>query len=386
MKKSILSLSISAILLSLSACNNNDNLVATETKATLGEDLFNDISLSRDGTQACATCHDPEHAFIDARLDKPAAVGLTSGTEIGAVSVGQDDVAIGDRNTPTAAYAAFIPDFHFNSDEDLWVGGQFLDGREKDLEGQAGQPFLNPVEMQTTKGDVVAKVEAKYGDTMKSLFGADVFGSVDTAYAAVIESIAEFERTEVFSPFDSKFDRFLKGEYAFTNDELQGFALFVAENKGNCAACHPVPLAGFDKTDSIFTDHTYDNLGVPANTTVRNINGLGVDNGLFLNVAVDDEGLKGAFRVSGLRNVAVTGPYMHNGVFKDLKTAVHFYNTRDVVGAVNPETGVVWEASEVDATKNDAELGNLGLTDTEEDQIVSFLKTLTDSKFEALIP
>jgi len=90
--------------------------------------------------------------------------------------------------------------------------------------------------------------------------------------------------------------------------------------------------------------------------------------------------------VTGLRNVAVTEPYMHNGVFKNLKTVVHFYNTRDVAGAINPETGLAWRTAEVDATKNTDELGNLGLTDTEEDQLVAFLKTLTDRKFESLIP
>ncbi len=382
MNKPLLSLGISAIFLSLSGCGGSSN----DTKESLGKQLFNDVSLSRDGTQACATCHDAEHAFIDARLDKAATVGLSNGTDIAAVSVGQDDLAIGDRNTPTASYAAFIPDFHFDADEGLFVGGQFLDGREKDLQGQAGQPFLNPVEMQTTKEAVVTKVEAKYAETMKALYGADIFATVEGAFTAITESIATFEKTEDFSPFNSKFDKVLKGEAAFTADEQQGLALFVAENKGNCAACHPVPSALSEKTDSLFTDHTYDNLGVPVNETVRAINAKGVDEGLFLNAAVDDVELKGAFRVAGLRNVAVTAPYMHNGVFKDLKTVVHFYNTRDVANAINPETSLAWRTAEVDATKNTDELGNLGLTDTEEDQLVAFLKTLTDQKFEALMP
>ena len=87
-----------------------------------------------------------------------------------------------------------------------------------------------------------------------------------------------------------------------------------------------------------------------------------------------------------LRNIAVTGPYMHNGLFKDLKTVVHFYNTRDVEGAINPETGLPWEEGEVDATKNVNELGDLGLTDEEEDALVAFMKTLTDKQYEHLIP
>jgi cytochrome c peroxidase len=386
MRKFILSLSISTVFLTLSACNSGGYEQETWTKAALGDKLFNDVSLSRDGVQACATCHDPNHAFIDARTTEPAAVGIANGSEPGAVSVGQDGLKMGDRNTPTAGYAAFTPDFFYDTDEEIFKGGQFLDGRARDLQEQAGGPFLNPVEMQTTKADVVAKVETKYGSAMKALYGNDVFATVDTAYSAITDSIAEFERTEVFAPFDSKFDKFLKGEAALTADEQQGLALFIAEDKGNCAACHPVPTALSEKVDSVFTDFTYDNLGVPANTVVRNVNGAGTDNGLFQNPVVDDVDLKGAFRVAGLRNIAVTGPYMHNGVFKNLKTVVHFYNTRDVAGATNPETGNVWNPSEVNATKNTEELGNLGLTDAEEDQLVAFLKTLTDSRFEALIP
>ena len=107
---------------------------------------------------------------------------------------------------------------------------------------------------------------------------------------------------------------------------------------------------------------------------------------LGLGKVVNDPSLNGAFRVATLRNIAVTGPYMHNGVFKDLKNVVHFYNTRDVPGAINPETNATWKPSEVKETVNHVELGNLGLTDYEEDAIVAFMKTLTDKKFEHLIP
>lgn len=379
MKKTILPLAIVVSL--LTACNDD----VSNTQKSLGEKFFNDASLSKDGTQSCATCHDPKHGFIDARLKAPANVKLTDGSKIGAVSVGQDNVAIGDRNTPMASYAAFIPDFHFDSEEKLFKGGQFLDGREKNLQGQAGQPFLNLVEMQSTKEEVVRKVKAKYGLSLKTVFGSDVFSSTDKAYNAITQSIAEFERTEDFSPFDSKFDRYLKGKSSLSADELKGLEIFKDENKANCAACHPIPKSSTKKTDSLFTDHTYDNLGVPINTVVRAINRKGIDDGLFLNPAVNDETLKGAFRVSSLRNIAVTPPYMHNGVFQDLKTVVHFYNTRDVVKAINPETGAAWKSPEIATTMNTEELGDLGLSDKEEKLIVLFLKTLTDRKFEHLM-
>jgi len=391
-------LSISLLaLMTLTACNSNDessstfshsdggNQTVSQKITSLGDELFHDESLSRDGNQACATCHNSEHAFIDDRINSTSIDNATPSS----VSSGQDEAALGDRNTPTASYAAFIPDFHFDSSEELFKGGQFLDGREKNLHGQAGQPFLNPVEMQTLKAAVVAKVNDSYGDTMRELYGEHIFDTVDRAYNAVTFSIAEFEKTDVFSPFDSKFDRMLKGDYKFSKEEALGLSLFIAEDKGNCAACHTVPTLASTKQESTFTDFSYDNLGVPRNDLVRGLNGKGyefVDNGLFENPLVNDAKLKGAFRVATLRNIAVTAPYMHNGIFKDLKTVVHFYNTRDVDGALNPETWDPWRTAEVDATKNTEELGDLKLSDDEEDALVAFMKTLTDSRYEDLIP
>ena len=127
---------------------------------------------------------------------------------------------------------------------------------------------------------------------------------------------------------------------------------------------------------------------MPKNSLVRSLNGKGlrfVDEGLFDNAEVTDVDLKGAFRVVSLRNVAVTPPYMHNGVFGDLETVVHFINSRDVPGALNPETGSPWQAAEVDATKNTDQIGDLGLEAEEVSAIVAFLKTLTDERYESFI-
>ncbi len=364
----------------LSGCNEQSN----SSKEDLGRKLFNDVSLSRDGTQSCASCHDSQHAFIDSTIN----ITSNNGTSPGSVSTGQDQISLGDINAPSAMYTAFNPDFHFDEAEQLFVGGAFLDGRATNIIEQAKQPFISPVEMQNTKEGVVLTVMNKYANSMQVIYGNDIFSETDKAFDAIADAIAAFERTEEFSPFNSKFDKFLRGEVVLSDIEQRGMELFIAENKGNCVACHPVPSKDSSKSDSLFTDFTYDNLGVPKNNLARSNNGKGndfIDNGLFNNKDVEDEGLKGAFRVSSLRNVAVTSPYMHNGVFNELSTVVNFYNSRDVAGAINPETGNTWDSAEVDVTKNTDELGNLGLSELEINDIVAFLKTLTDKKYEHLI-
>lgn len=381
---SLLATAIGATALWFTAFNTTASLSPSiQSKAALGEKLFHDESLSRDGTQACSSCHDSKHAFIDPRSN---ATSLDK-DDVPAVSTGQDDKSLGDINPPSVAYTAYVPEFYFDKEEELFIGGLFLNGRSPNLEDQAKHPFLNEVEMQTTKEDVVAKVEAKYGNTLQALYGKDVFNNVDSAFDAIADSIAQFEKTDEVSPFNSKFDKVLKGQAQFTKLEQLGHDLFVDEDKANCAACHPVPELTSSKSESLFTDFSYDNLGVPTNTAVRALNGKGkiyVDNGLFENPQVDDPKLKGAFRVSSLRNVAVTGPYMHNGAFKDLATVVHFYNSRDVKDAINPETQQPWQKGEVDENKNSDELGDLELTDEEVEAIVAFMKTLTDERYEHL--
>ncbi|KAA0454922.1 MAG: methylamine utilization protein mauG [Candidatus Thioglobus sp.] len=274
--------------------------LAITEKAKLGKQLFNDASLSKDGTQSCATCHDKEQAFIDTRNN------ITSYNNApAAVALGQDGKSFGDINVPSIAYAALMPEFYFNKEEGLFMGGLFLNGRAKNLVEQAKQPFLNPVEMQTNAVQVVKKVQKKYAQTMQKLYGKDIFSDSEKAFDAIAESITEFEKTAQFSPFNAKFDAFLQGKVQLSELELLGKKIFEDEEKGNCAACHPVPTLKNTAQESLFTDFSYDNLGVPVNTEVRKLNGKGadfVDNGLFDNPMVNDVNLKGAFKVVSLRN------------------------------------------------------------------------------------
>ncbi|WP_428087039.1 cytochrome-c peroxidase [Candidatus Thioglobus sp.] len=378
--KSILFTTAIFSIITLSACESRqtDKPATSTTKASLGSQIFNDISLSRDGTQSCASCHNlSNNAANDTRINASSINAKTPG----AVSLGQDGRSLGDINTPDIRYAKFIPDFHFDKKEGLFIGGLFLDGRAKNLVAQAKQPFLNPVEMQTTAKAVVAKIKQKYQKQMQFLYGKTIFNNEEKAFEAIAQSLVAFQNTADFSLFNSKFDQVLAGKATFNKQELLGKDVFEDEKKGNCAACHPVPTQASSPAESLLTDFSYDNLGVPSNLQVRRLNGKGknfVDNGLFNNPNVNDANLKGAFRVAGLRNIANSAPYMHNGVFKDLKTVVHFYNTRDVKNAVNPETNKPWRVAEVDKTKNIEELGDLGLSEEEEDAIVAFLQTLSD--------
>ena len=351
--------------------------------AALGKALFFDVNLSKNRTQACATCHDPEAAFTDPRE-----------TEAGrAVSLGDDGTSLGDRNTPTAAYARFAPVFH-RTDKGVYVGGQFLDGREKDLAGQAGGPPLNPIEMgMADKAAVAARLRENpdYVAAFRAFHGAEIFDDDDKAYAAMAKSIAAFELTDSFASFDSKYDRFLRGEEKLTDQEELGRLLFFSQQFTNCNLCHQLRTSQTAK-DETFSNYQYHNIGVPVNTEARRVNGVKpghVDHGLLGNPAVADAAQDGKFKVPTLRNVAVTGPYMHNGVFKDLRTTILFYNkynSKAEARQINPETGKRWRAPEVPATLSVKELTHgPALDDARIDALVAFLKTLTDRRYEPLL-
>lgn len=357
---------------------------AYPTPEALGEALFFDTDLSANRTQACATCHDPAKAFTDPR---ETSVG-------GAVSLGDDGTSLGDRNAPTAAYARFSPGFHRDPATAKWQGGQFLDGREPDLAGQAGGPPVNPIEMgMPDHAAVVARLQEKpdYVASMQALFGAELFDDPDRAYRAMTGAIAAFERTGTFAPFDSRYDRYLRGEEKLTDQEELGRVLFFSQQFTNCNVCHQLGQSAIDPQET-FSNYEYHNIGVPVNAAVRAANGSDpgyVDPGLAGNPGVQDPAQAGRFKVPTLRNVAVTGPYMHNGVFEDLRTVVLFYdkyNSRKASRQINPETGEPWGPPEVPETLSLTELETgPALDDVRIDAIVAFLKTLTDARYEPLL-
>jgi len=340
-------------------------------KEQLGSSIFADTNLSEPAGQACATCHHVQSGFADPNSSStnPVSQGAITGR-------------FGDRNAPTAAYASFTPPFGINTLGE-YVGGQFLDGRAATLADQAKIPFLNPLEMANAdQASVIAKIRnSSYAALFEKIYGTGSLNNTGTAFGQVAEALAAFQSTSLFHPYTSKFDYFLAGQVQLTAQEKRGFNLF--DGKGQCFSCHE------QGQNKLFTNYTYQNLGVPKNpdnpfyTMPAQYNQDGLtyaDLGLGANPVVMSIFENGKFRTPTLRNVALTAPYMHNGVFQTLEQVVNFYNTRDVLPTCPTDIIQVncWPAPEVSENMNTQLMGNLGLTLSEVNDIVAFLKTLTD--------
>lgn len=370
-------------------------------KQLIGKRLFEDANLSEPTGVSCASCHEASQAYQG-----------NNGSRIPAVAKGSQEDKFGTRNVPTAAYAMMSPTFHFSKEKNEegkveWkaLGGQFLDGRAANLREQAEGPFLNPKEMNNaSKKTVIDKVRAaSYATLLKKAYGKHVFDNPDKAMFAVTSAIAEFEKTHAFAPFSSKFDRVLKGKDTFTAEEAKGFELFKDPQKGNCIACHVGDPKSAKPRDWLFTDYSYDNLGLPRNPDIpENANADFFDLGLCNQDGIakkapkglDIDGLCGAFKVPTLRDIALTPPYGHNGVFKTLRDIVKFYATRDTNpdewypkkadGSVDKFNDLPSQYVENVNTKEvplDRKAGEKPrLNDQEIDAIVAFLNTLTDEK------
>jgi cytochrome c peroxidase len=300
----------------------------------------------------------------------------------------------GNRNSPTVAYAAFSPVFHFDEEQGLYIGGQFFDGRASTLEDQAKGPFLNLLEQgNASRAEVIDRLKAgANAQAFLAVYGLDALDDVNSAYDNIANSIAAYERSEEVSPFTSKFDFYLKGQARLTPQEQRGLNAFNDPTKGNCNACH-ISSVGDDGSAPLFTDFTYDNIGIPKNFHSDYLNlppQFNPDGENFIDLGlgavVGDPSLYGAFKVSTLRNIELTEPYGHNGYFTTLESAVDFYATRDVLPictdpkATSAQATLLgcWPASEIIGTRNNDELGNLALSKREKADIVAFLKTLTD--------
>ncbi len=292
-----------------------------EERVTLGEKLFHETALSKDGTISCASCHDSKHAFTDPRR----------------FSIGVRDQE-GTRNG--------MPLFNL-----AWKTIFFWDGRAPSLRAQALMPIQDHTEMDESLTNVVAKLSAK--TNYSALFVA-AFGSPEITPEKIGLAIESFLLT--LTSFDSKFDRALRGETGLTAAEKRGFELFMTEYDprreqygADCFHCHG---------GALFSDHQFHNNGQHLDEH---------DLGRFKVTKLDAD--KGKFSTPSLRNVALTAPYMHDGKFRTLEDVVAHYDhgirrtpTLDPNLAKHPADG-------------------LRLSRQDQDALVAFLQTLTDEKY-----
>ena len=222
----------------------------------------------------------------------------------------------------------------------------------------------------------------------------NAFADVDGAYLRISLAVQQYEREDTeFNAYSSKYDAFLRGSVSLSAQEMRGLALYNGPEKGNCAGCHP-SARGADGSPPLFTDFTYDNLGVPRNPELeRNADPAYYDLGLCQRADLAAHGdLCGAFKVPSLRNVALRQAFFHNGRFKSLKDTLTFYVQRDT----NPEKWYPLDGDGLVAKFNDLpaefrvnvntsevpynrRLGDApALSDAEIDDVIAFLMTLSD--------
>jgi len=377
----------------------------------LGKRLFFDTNLSTPPGQSCAACHSSEVGWTgpDEAINKS-----------GSVYEGALKGRFGNRKPPSSAYAGDSPVLGIDQ-EGNFVGGMFWDGRATGeasgdaLTEQAMGPFLNPLEQNNADiKSIIKKIQkSDYVLLFEEVWGPgslDYKKNIDLTYERIARSIAAYERSAEVNQFSSRFDDFWRKagskslyvekidesnwqnykNLGLSNVELKGLMLF--NKKGMCANCHV--LTSEDDQPPLFTDFTYDNLGIPKNpenpfySMPKEWNPEGkewLDKGLggylekiekYAKYAAENYG---KHKVPTLRNVdsrlheGFVKAYMHNGFFKSLQDIVHFYNTRD-------KADEKWPKPEITVNVNKTELGNLGLTPVEEEAIVAFMKTLSDRK------
>ncbi|MFL5762396.1 MAG: cytochrome-c peroxidase [Bacteroidia bacterium] len=282
-------------------------------KVELGKMLFSDAILSDDHSVSCASCHIPEHAFADtSALSK--GVGGKRGT----------------RNTPSSMNLSARNSF-------------FWDGRAASMEEQASGPIENPAEMNLPVAEAVKRLNA---DPDYSKWFRKLYGELPNR-ANLLDAIVSFERTLETSA--TPFDRFMKGdEKAISDAAKRGQQIFNI--KAKCFDCHFGPD---------FTGDQFRNIGL--------YNGKELSDKGRSEISKDSADI-GKFKTPGLRNVSVTGPYMHNGMFRTLEEVIEHYNDPEkfVKGAINSDTL----------------MQKLNLSSAEKSDLLEFLKTLTDDRFQ----
>ena len=313
MKKGISLIGLLILSVAIAAFSLEPSAKKIRTKAQLGEKLFSEKLLSKDYSLSCASCHKPEFAFADTVAFSTGIYGKLSS-----------------RNTPSVLNMKNRPYF-------------FWDGRAATLEEQALIPIANPDEMGLPVKEAIERLNAS--EEYRRLFKR-VFGQLPNS-KNLGAAFAAFEKT--LETDESKFDEWANGEGQLTIQEERGRQLFVS-NKAKCFDCHSM---------EDFTDDQFKNIGLYNGTTQNDVGRFFITN---------DKNDLGRFKTPGLRNVAITAPYMHDGRFKTLEQVVQYYN--------NPYM-FVDDPLNIDSLL----MKPLQLTNQDNADLVAFLKTLTDKRF-----
>jgi cytochrome c peroxidase len=358
--------------------------------ADVGKALFFDPRLSASGKQACATCHQPDHAY-------------GPGNGLSAQPGGLSGKLFGMRAAPSLRYVQNVPVFteHFhdgeNDGDDMGpTGGHTWDGRAASVHDQARLPMFSPLEMaNASESAVVAKVKAAdYAVALRGIFGERLFDDPSRAMNAILLALEVFQQDPAeFYPYSSKYDAYLRGQVTLSRQEARGLVLFNDAQKGNCAACHTSAIK--EGAFPQFSDWGFIALGVPRNNSLPdNRNPAFFDLGLCGPARQDfvsNPAYCGLFRTPTLRNVALRKAFFHNGVFHRLEDVLDFYATRDT----EPHRwypvsshGVLQKFNDLPSAyqgnvNGDAPFGGKQgatppLSRADRQDIIAFLKTLTD--------
>lgn len=316
--------------------NISDSSLMNE-QVELGKNLFFDPVLSGNNKRACASCHKPQFGFADTvakHLDYSRSAFLK-------------------RNTPSLLNVMHQKNF-------------FYDGRSLQLEDQVSDVLHAKNEMNSIPADVVSKL--KQSDEYKNLFRKAFKGRADTAitFYGILKSIAEFEKTLVSS--NSRFDKYIQGDKnALNKNEINGYTIFAG--KALCASCHFLPLFN-GLVPPAYNDNEFEVIGTPKNYNSKEIDS---DSGRVL-ITKKNIHLY-SFKTPGIRNLDLTFPYMHNGVFKNLDQVIDFYNKGG--GSLENNKTIINQTLPFDS---------LQLSAKEKSDIKSFLLSLSDNPYKDITP
>ncbi len=304
--------------------------IATKAGVALGKQLFFDPVLSQDSTISCASCHKPEFGFADNRATSPGVGG-----------------AIGKRNSMALVNLSFYEGF-------------FWDGRANSISHQANFPIPDSNEMNLPWEEAIKRLQLR--SNYVALF-KDAFGTDTITQLLVTKALEQFQTTLL--AYNSKYDQFERGERDLSPSEKRGLEIFRTE-KGDCFHCHQLGHELIIHPEKIFTNNGLDNV---TDLTDFEDKGLGS--------ITNDINDNGKFKITTLRNLAFTAPYMHDGRFETLEEVIEFYNAGP---KPSPSLDNIMVAKANDRFIKTGSRG-LQLSNQEKEDLKNFLLTFTDSSF-----